>query len=155
MKELKLLRPRWSQHQEVVHQHLGHRRQTVGCAGTDRDNVVLVLVIIIGVDAGDKSSIVFFGRSGNEDLLGASVDMLERKNPGAIILVFDTILVRRYTVSGPLFVGFTADITSQVADRTARIGITARSVTLVGAIAQSGCAQHTVALIITAGPFAG
>ncbi|MNY11394.1 hypothetical protein D3C86_1444220 [compost metagenome] len=60
---------------EVLVEDLGHRREAVGGAGGVRDDVVLGGVVGLVVDAQDDGDVLALGRSRDDDLLGAGVEV--------------------------------------------------------------------------------
>ena len=63
---------------ELVVEHLGHRRQAVGRARRVGDHVVAGRVVQLVVDAHHDGDVVVGGRRGDDDLLGAGVDVRVR-----------------------------------------------------------------------------
>ena len=61
---------------EVLQQHLGEGSQAVGGAGGVRDDVVHLGVVLVVVDAHDDGDVLVLGRAGNDDLLGAGIQVL-------------------------------------------------------------------------------
>jgi hypothetical protein len=61
---------------EVLVEDLRHRRHTVGGAGGVGDDVVVRRVVLVLVDAHDDGDVLVLGRSRNEDLLGATGQVL-------------------------------------------------------------------------------
>ena len=58
-----------------LEQHMHDRRETVGGAGGVGDDVVVCCVVQVVVDAHNDSQIFALGRCGDDDLLGACLDM--------------------------------------------------------------------------------
>ena len=67
---------------ELLKQHLGHRSQAVRGAGSVGDDVVLFLVVLIVVDAHDDGDVLALRGAGDDDLLGAGLDVLGCKLAG-------------------------------------------------------------------------
>ena len=67
---------------EVLQQHLGEGSQAVGGAGGVRDDVVHLGVVLVVVDAHDDGDVLVLGRAGNDDLLGAGIQVLLRQLAG-------------------------------------------------------------------------
>ncbi len=60
---------------ETVHEHLGERRETVRGTGCVGDDVMGCGIVLAVVHAHDDRDVLVLGRSGDDDLLGASVAM--------------------------------------------------------------------------------
>ena len=60
---------------ELVVQDLGQRSQAVGGAGSVGDDVVLRIVVVAVVDAHDEGAVNVLAGSGDDDLLGAGLDV--------------------------------------------------------------------------------
>src|SRR5690606_31530065 len=60
---------------ELVVEDLGHRCEAVGGAGCAGDDVVVLRVVVLVVDTVDEGCVLVGGRCGDDDLLGAGIDV--------------------------------------------------------------------------------